>query len=66
MVSLASMFVLGEYWSCERGEHSSGKLRVRGVQIRSVLSKVSNCCDVFVVNVPLSSGKLKKRTQTWG
>jgi hypothetical protein len=25
MVSLPSKFVLGEYWSCERDEHSSGK-----------------------------------------
>jgi hypothetical protein len=37
MVSMASMFVLSEYWSSERDGHSSGKLRVRGVQIRSVL-----------------------------
>jgi len=37
MVSLPSKFVLGEYWSCESGEHSSG-IRVRGVQIRSVLT----------------------------
>jgi hypothetical protein len=34
VVSLPSKFVLGEYWSYEGGEHSFGKLRVRGVQIR--------------------------------
>ena len=37
MVTLSSMFVLSEYWSSEVGQHSFGKLRVRGVQIRSVL-----------------------------
>jgi hypothetical protein len=40
MVSLASKSVLSEYWCCERGEHSSGKLRVRGVRIRGVPGKV--------------------------
>ena len=40
MVTLASMFVLSEYWSYEGGEHSFGKLRVRGVQIHGVPGKL--------------------------
>jgi hypothetical protein len=46
MVSLTSKSVLSEYWGCERGVHSSGKLRVRGVRIRGVPGKVSNHCEV--------------------
>eukprot|EP00984_Skeletonema_dohrnii_P023464 scaffold12548_cov134-Skeletonema_dohrnii-CCMP3373.AAC.2 len=45
MVSLSSMFVLSEYWSSEVGQYSSGKLRVRGVQIRGVLSKLLNLLE---------------------
>jgi hypothetical protein len=48
MVSLASKYVLSEYWSSGSVEHSSGKLRVRGVQIQGVPGKVSNHCDVNV------------------
>ena len=46
MVSLASKSVLSEYWSSGSGEHTSGKLRVRGVRIRGVPGKVSNHCEV--------------------
>ena len=42
MVSLPTMFVLSEYSTSENGQHSVGKLRVRGVQIRRGLSKVLN------------------------
>jgi hypothetical protein len=47
MVSLPSKSVLSEYWRPEVGGHSGGKLRVE--EFKSVdLSKVSNCCDVYV------------------
>jgi len=36
MVTLPSKFVLSEYWCYEKSEHRFGKLRVSGVQIRSV------------------------------
>ncbi len=43
MVTLATMFVLSEYLTSENGQHSVGKLRVRGVQIVARgLSKVLN------------------------
>jgi len=48
MVTLSSKSVLSEYWSSKVGQHSYGKLRVRGVQIRGDLSKVLNRCDVYV------------------
>ena len=52
MVTLSTMFVLIEYWSSENGQDIYGKLRVRGVQIRAVLSYVLNRCVVVVQNVP--------------
>ena len=42
MVTLATVFVLSEYLTAESGQHSVGKLRMRGVQIRRGLSKVLN------------------------
>eukprot|EP00984_Skeletonema_dohrnii_P022484 scaffold11603_cov72-Skeletonema_dohrnii-CCMP3373.AAC.1 len=39
MVTLPSKSVLSEYWSSKVGQHSYGKLRVRGAQIHSVLRK---------------------------
>ena len=42
MVSLTTMFVLSEYLTSEYVQHSSGKLRVRGVQIRGLLGNVLN------------------------
>ena len=52
MVTLPTMFVLIEYWSSENGQDIYGKLRVRGVQIRAVLSFVLNCCVFVVQNIP--------------
>ena len=48
MVTLSTIFVLSEYWSSENGQHIYGKLRVRGVQIRVVLSDVLSCCVIVV------------------
>ena len=42
MVTLTTMFVLSEYLTPENVQHSSGKLRVRGVQIRGLLGNVLN------------------------
>ena len=53
MVTLSSMFVLSEYWSSEVGQHSFGKLRVRGVQIRNVLSMVLDRRKCQIVGRPL-------------
>ena len=52
MVTLSSMFVLSEYWSSEVGQHSFGKLRVRGVQIRNVLSMVLDRRKCQIVGRP--------------
>jgi len=52
MVTLSSMFVLSEYWSSEVGQHSFGKLRVRGVQIRYVLSMVLDRRKCQIVGRP--------------
>ena len=46
MVTLASMFVLSEYLASENVQHSFGKLRVRGVQIRGVPGNVLNRCEM--------------------
>eukprot|EP00984_Skeletonema_dohrnii_P011941 scaffold4795_cov95-Skeletonema_dohrnii-CCMP3373.AAC.2 len=43
MVTLPGKSVLSEYYCSEVGLYSCGKLRVRGVQIRCVPGKVSNC-----------------------
>ncbi len=42
MVSLSSKSVLSEYLTSENVQHSSRKLRVRGVQIRCLLGNVLN------------------------
>ena len=61
MVTLASMFVLSEYLTSKDGQHSSGKLRVRGLQIRIVPEQFPNHCEVNVFLVSEDQGKLGKR-----
>ena len=58
MVTLASMFVLSEYLTSKDGQHSSGKLRVRGLQIRIVPEQFPNHCEVNVFLVSGDQGKL--------
>ena len=58
MVTLASMLVLSEYLSSENVQHSYGKLRVRGVQIRIVPELFRNHCEVNVFLVAEEQGKL--------
>ena len=45
-ISLASRSVLSEYLTSENVQHSFGKLRVRGVQIRTVSEALWNHCEV--------------------
>ncbi len=64
MVTLASMFVLSEYFTSKDGQHSPGKLRVRRLKIRIVPKQFPNHCEVnvflvsdnfsFLVSVPPS------------
>ena len=42
MVRLPGQSVLSEYSTSRNGQHSVGKLRVRGVQIHAVLGMVLN------------------------
>ncbi len=60
MVTLASMFVLSEYLTSKDGQHASGKLRVRGLQIRIVPEQFSNHCERNVFLVSEDQGKLGK------
>ncbi len=46
--SRASMFVLSEYLTSKDGQHSSGKLKVRGLQIHIVPEQFPNHCEVNV------------------
>ena len=62
MVSLARMLVLSEYSASENGQHSVGKLRVRGVQIRRDLSKVLNRGENKKLFQPEDPGKLERGT----
>ena len=59
-ISLATMFVLSEYLTSENGQHSVGKLRVRGVQIRRELSKVLNRGENKKWFQPEDPGKLER------
>ena len=56
MVTLASMFVLSEYLTSKDGQHSSGKLRVRRLQIRIVPEQFLNHCEVNVFLVSEDCG----------
>ena len=61
-ISLATMFVLSEYLTSETGQHSVGKLRVRGVQIRRELGKVLNRGENKKWFQPEDPGKLERGT----
>ncbi len=60
MVILPTMLVLSEYLSSENVQHSYGKLRVRGVQIRIDTELFRNHCEVNVFLIAGDQGKLAR------